>query len=99
MSEHDEWQRLIETKKIAEYWIERCSRAEKQLEQRNWVSVKDRLPPVHFDVLVWCGKDKYHCDQYHIARIDKHGCWYNVDRFGGCNPIFWCPLPESPESE
>lgn len=44
MSEHDEWQRLIETKKIAEYWIERCSRAEKQLEQRNWVSVKDRLP-------------------------------------------------------
>lgn len=65
----------------------------------DWINVKDRLPPVHFNVLVWCGKDKYNCDQYHIARIDKYGCWYNVDRFGGCSPIFWCPLPESPESE
>jgi len=64
-----------------------------------WISVKDRMPPVHFNVLVWCGKDKYHCDQYHIARIDKYGCWYTVDRLGGCNPILWCPLPEPPESE
>ena len=64
-----------------------------------WISVKDRLPPVHYNVLVWCGKDKYHCHQYHLARIDKYGCWYTVDRLGGCNPILWCPLPEPPESE
>lgn len=63
-----------------------------KVDKYRWISVKDKLPPVRFKVLVYCEDD-----EYHIARIDKYGCWYTVDRLGGCNPIFWVPLPEPPK--
>jgi hypothetical protein len=91
MSEHDEWQRLIETKKIAEYWIERCSRAEKQLEQRNWVSVKDRMPNEDEAVLAW---NKQGFPMIDVWSGKMWGCAWTVDEIS-----HWMPIPEKPESE
>lgn len=89
MSKHDEWQRLIETKKIAEYWIERCSRAEKQLEQRNWISVKDKLPDEDTVVLVYTQQASYM-----NLRIDyiHNGRWSN-----SMFVTHWMPLPLPPK--
>ena len=59
-----------------------------------WISVKDKLPPVHFNVLIDCGDN-----DYHIARIDKYFCWYVEDGDyileDDCEPIRWMPLPQS----
>lgn len=76
---------LDEAKREVEHW-------KSIAEQSQWVSVDEKLPPVHIDVLVWCGKNEYQCDQYHIARIDKHGSWYVQDLKEDCKPICWKPL-------
>lgn len=85
MSEHDEWQRLIEMKKIAEYWIARCSRAEKQLEQYKWVSVKDRRPDTTGTYLVYMSNNaQYGTDVY----IEPQHTW----AFNQASITHWMPF-------
>lgn len=91
MSEHDEWQRLVKMNKIAEYWIGRCSRAEKQLEQHKWVSVKDRLPDEDTWVLVYSKQGSYinlKVDYIHGGR------WFN-----SLLVTHWAQLPEPPKED
>jgi hypothetical protein len=61
-----------------------------------WISVKDRMPPVHFNVLVYCGGN-----EYHIARIDKYLHWYVEDGDYQLEnePEMWMPLPEPPKED
>lgn len=61
-----------------------------------WISVKGRMPDVHFNVLVYCGDD-----EYHIARIDKYLRWYVEDGDYQLEnePEMWMPLPEPPEED
>ena len=79
---------------------ERCREQEADIEEllkeREWISVKDRMPDVHFNVLVYCGGD-----EYHIARIDKYLRWYVEDGDYQLEnePEMWIQLPEPPESE
>lgn len=96
----DEWQRLAETRKIAEYWIARCSRAEKQLEQHKWISCEDKLPET---------SGRYFVYTENIAGYNPlKNREFIADFFGG-EWIFtgweynrvthWLPLPQKPESE
>ena len=57
-----------------------------------WISVKDRMPDVHFNILVYCGGN-----EYHIARIDKYLRWYVEDGDYQLEnePEMWMLLPES----
>ena len=91
MNEKDEWQRLVEMKKIANYWMARCSRAEKQLEQREWISVKDRMPEKDIPVITY-DKEGFMCID--IWKVNKWAiAWFN-DEY-----THWMPLPQKPESE
>ena len=107
MSEKDEWQRLVEMKKIANYWMARCSRAEKQLEQREWISVKDRMPEKGGNVLAWFEYyrfGEYNClyQTYGIGTyFEKTKSWMINGETGWRNlrVIAWMPLPQKPESE
>lgn len=90
MSEKDEWQRLVETRKIAEYWIARCSRAEKQLEQCNWISVKDMMPEEGVNVLVY-GRVYAERNGIDVDYVDENGDFYYYDK----NVTHWMPLPST----
>lgn len=85
----DEWQRLAETRKIAEYWIARCSRAEKQLEQHKWVSVKDRLPKPYEKVLIFTKGGSTDIDSFECMMSWGEARFYNY----GYGVTHWMPLP------
>lgn len=99
MREQNEWQRLIEMNRVTEYWIGRCSRAEKQLEQYKWISVKDRLPDERiYDCPCCLVTDG---SLIHMAYF-VYGEWIFADSGQAKEKMFykvthWMPLPESPE--
>ena len=87
MSKKDEWQKLIDARKVAEYWMKRYIQAEDRLEQYEWVSVKDRMPKPFTTVLA----------HYTNGRIHTVGY---IDRFLTRGTVtHWMPLPTPPESE
>lgn len=59
----------------------------------NWINIKDSLPEVGVDVMVWLPLDGW-CE---IAFYTFAGEWYEKD--GLCRPSHWMPLPEGPEEE
>lgn len=61
------------------------------LKERQWVSVKDRLPdPNNFVLTI----DKL--GFFYMDRVNKNGKWDEQD--GGFNPVtHWMPLPEPPK--
>ena len=91
MSKKDEWQNLIDARKVAEYWMNRYIQAEERLEQYEWISVKDRLPDEDTWVLVYSKQGSYmnlKVDYIHDGR------WFN-----SLLVTHWMPLPTLPESE
>lgn len=103
----DEWQKLIDARKVAEYWMKRYIQAEERLEQYEWVSVKDRLPEEGDDVLVWF--EYYRYGEYNCL-YQTHGIGTYFENFKSwlingetgwrdLRVIAWMPLPEPPESE
>ncbi len=79
---------------------------QEQLKSRGWISVKDRLPPKHEDVLVYVDRklNKYYSNEY------INLTWINTDNgdwdAGGFQQdddrefiTHWMPLPEKPEKE
>lgn len=79
--QNSKWARVMPNG-LKEQWVE-----------NPWISVKDKLPPVHFNVLIDCGDN-----DYHIARMDKYFCWYVEDGDyileDDCEPIAWMPIPK-----
>lgn len=90
---------------------ERCREQEADIEEllkeREWVSVKDRLPKDGEDVLVWF--EYYRYGEYNCL-YQTHGIgtyfeyfksWLINGETGGrdLRVIAWMPLPQKPESE
>lgn len=70
-----------------------------------WISVKDRLPPLNEWILVFCDSS-YSEKKIHVGKmeIDGNTCeiGYNPkDYYGNWIAIFshWMPLPEAPKEE
>lgn len=97
----DEWQKLIDARKVAEYWMKRYIQAEERLEQYEWISVKDRLPDEEQKVLcVTCDEEIVIAEFSHFSYdFGELGEWH----YWGIRPpefvTHWMPLPEPPESE
>jgi hypothetical protein len=87
----DEWQKLIDARKVAEYWMKRYIQAEERLEQYEWVSVKDEMPPEDEAILAW---NKEGFPMIDVWSGKMWGCAWTVDEIS-----HWMPLPEPPESE
>lgn len=58
----------------------------------NWISVKDRLPEPHVDVLTYRAKNGY----VEVSHRLKSRWWCESET----NPItHWMPLPDAPEGD
>lgn len=56
-----------------------------------WISVKERLPEEHTNVIVTDGSNVAHCRKY------GDGFYTNVGKC--CNVTHWMPIPELPKEE
>lgn len=71
---------------------------------REWISVKDRLPEHHVPVLVILSDDRL-CEDVYVAQRSRDGYWSfrsDYDAFGMWkdeNFKWWMPLPEPPKEE
>lgn len=63
--------------------------------ESNWISVKDRLPELYMDVLVFAkgGIIDVDCLEHIMSWGEEGFCKY------GYNVTHWMPLPQMPESE
>lgn len=68
---------------------------EELLKEREWISVKDRLPELYMDVLVFAkgGIIDVDCLEHIMSWGEDGFCKY------GYNVTHWMPLPQKPESE
>jgi hypothetical protein len=81
---------------------ERCREQEADIEEllkeREWISVKDRLPEKYFDVLVYT-----ECGNMSMAAAVETGDegikWEDGYGYLGDDVTYWMPLPQKPESE
>ena len=61
----------------------------------NWISVKDRLPQVKEDVLIY---DSQHCNIYKAWYIGDIDVWFSNEYLPQfINITHWMPLPKTPE--
>ena len=100
MSKKDEWQKLIDARKVAEYWMKRYIEAEERLEQYEWVSVNDRLPEEDGCYLVYivanfCPENKQIITLY-FSKLSNRFIYGSDEIF---TVTHWMPLPEAPERE
>ena len=56
-----------------------------------WISVEERLPEEHTDVIVTDGSNVAHCKKY------GDGFYTNIGKC--CNVTHWMPIPQIPEEE
>ena len=56
-----------------------------------WISVEDKLPEEHTDVIVTDGSSVAHCKKY------GDGFYTNIGKC--CNVTHWMPIPELPKEE
>jgi hypothetical protein len=66
--------------------------------ESKWISVKDEPPPLDTWVLVWCRIYGTYigCNE----RIyGNWGNWNDGKTLGVLPPLFWMPLPESPDDK
>lgn len=56
-----------------------------------WISVEERLPEEHTDVIVTDGRNVAHCKKY------GDGFYTNIGKC--CNVTHWMPIPELPKEE
>lgn len=54
-----------------------------------WISVEERLPEEHTDVIVTDGRNVAHCKKY------GDGFYTNIGKC--CNVTHWMPIPELPK--
>lgn len=59
--------------------------------QSPWISVEDKLPEEHTDVIVTDGSSVAHCKKY------GDGFYTNIGKC--CNVTHWMPIPELPKEE
>lgn len=91
---------------------DRITELEKQLakcqENKDWISVKDRLPEKYKEVLIY---EKW-CDTPCIAHLNNKGDWhpdlsfvevvgdaYTKGNITQKDVIYWMPLPDPPKGE
>ena len=77
-------------------WAEALSVLLAECEKRKWISVKDKLPEVHQEVLCFWDKNfpadvGIYCGDEIWQRANESMDEYDV------NPIYWMPLPEIPQ--
>jgi len=71
----------------------------------NWISVKDKLPEVHLDVLIYIPwlKDHFDSSSYIVGYLEYDECIYfnnfqdNIERIDIKYISHWMPLPEPPK--
>lgn len=75
--------------------LERKLKVIKSSSKRSWISVKDRLPELYMDVLVFAkgGIIDVDCLEHIMSWGEEGFCKY------GYNVTHWMPLPEAPERE
>ena len=56
-----------------------------------WISVEDKLPEEHTDVIVTDGSSVAHCKKY------GDGFYTNIGKC--CNVTHWMPIPELPKED
>ena len=73
----------------------RLAKAHKELNQTNWISVKDKLPIVEKDVLVWCkfNDGDSHADIGYLTQSGE----FHVYSASDLNITYWMPLPDPPK--
>lgn len=64
----------------------------------DWVSVKDRLPNVMENVLVYWKNTSQGKEYYEITYYDGDH-WFTLDRKPWIEVVAWMPLPEPPKEE
>lgn len=65
---------------------------------QQWISTKDRLPPVGEEVLCLCDCGYEGIRHYGIGWVLSSDFWYAVTPIGQKPKVLaWMPLPESPE--
>ena len=63
--------------------------------QNEWISVKDRLPQVKEDVLIY---DSQHCNIYKAWYISDIDVWFSNEYLPQfINITHWMPLPKPPQ--
>jgi hypothetical protein len=65
--------------------------------ERQWVSVKDRLPEPFVSVLGYC-PDEDPLPTIHEVYMNGFGQWTSAQVYGMGNVTHWMPMPEAPES-
>jgi hypothetical protein len=65
--------------------------------EREWISVKDRVPPIGKAVLTYFPEAKY-CTCFNAAWYDGEDFWFDMDGSPVRGITHWMPLPEPPES-
>jgi hypothetical protein len=81
-------------------YAEQVAELQQQLaasQQRDWISVKDRLPDDATCVLIYCESSEQGCKQT-VALYGKYEGWFPDDE-GLQNISHWQPLPPAPEDK
>lgn len=74
------------------------------VDMSEWSSVKDRLPEINKDVLMYFAVEKNMAVGF-LQEIDEHVTFWGAYPDGGwwtscdCEPTHWMPLPEPPKED
>jgi len=70
-----------------------------ELSMRSWISVKDRLPELMAEVLVWTGREREIAYREEIHSNGRWVWWLYDNPQEMCSVTHWMPLSEPPEEQ
>jgi hypothetical protein len=96
---------IMESNTIRKIIAKKHEKEVERLRGDGWISVKERLPELYEDVLVY-GKNFNHRwsndtepDRFYVARYCGDTCGWTIPGIGGLTITHWRPLPEPPRGE